>query len=193
MTVTIIHNAKMEKDTIIIVGTVIVAITLYYLFSYRDNKASTAKSSSAESKPKQDPKVFVLHGHSDDHHPIKTGNSLVGLLADDPESCQTKEGGHILGGVLATQLNDFSVVLSTCKTPHHNVLWKSGFLTIGNTGPWHKHDFSHLPRKYEYCRAAACVLALDEKGHILLTRRCKHMRTFPSAWVRSPMCVQQLY
>lgn len=170
-----------EISLITIVTVVIVVLSFFYLFVVR-NKKSVGKNELSDSKHPV-PKVFVLHGDSDDHHPIKTGTGLIGLLADEPDSCHTGGCGHLLEGVLATQLKDHSIVLSTCKTPHQNVLWKSGFISIGNTNEWHKHDFSSLPTKYKFCRAAACVLALDEEGHILLTRRCKHMRTFPSAWV----------
>ena len=40
-----------------------------------------------------------------------------------------------------------------------------------------------LPRRHPHCRAAACALVVDREGSVLLTRRRRHMRTFPSAWV----------
>ena len=40
-----------------------------------------------------------------------------------------------------------------------------------------------LPTRHSHVRVAACVLAVDGQGSVLLTRRAKHMRSFPCAWV----------
>mmetsp|Transcript_32329 Transcript_32329/g.41545 ORF Transcript_32329/g.41545 Transcript_32329/m.41545 type:complete len:349 (+) Transcript_32329:127-1173(+) len=161
----------------VLVAMMLVGLTFYLLFGQQKKTQNDQKKSTT-----MKPRVFVSSGEND-HVPIKTGTSLVGLLSSEPHKYQTDRGGHVINGILATELDDFSIVLSTTKTTYENVLWQSGFLTLGNTAPWHKCDFNGIPRKYEYCKAAACVLILDDQGHVLITRRCKHMRTFPRAWV----------
>jgi len=40
-----------------------------------------------------------------------------------------------------------------------------------------------VPTKHSSVRIGVVVLVIDSQGNVLITRRAKHMRTFPRAWV----------
>jgi len=51
------------------------------------------------------------------------------------------------------------------------------------TCPMCAPDGPGAPPKHEFVRVGVVVLVVDGGGHVLITRRAPHMRTFPRAWV----------
>mmetsp|Transcript_11313 Transcript_11313/g.26026 ORF Transcript_11313/g.26026 Transcript_11313/m.26026 type:complete len:342 (+) Transcript_11313:97-1122(+) len=114
--------------------------------------------------------------------PARCGSSMLSSVSPSNHT-----GGHSRAPALhLSQLKDGRVVLGESRLDAASVAWStSSRLPMENarTCPVSSSSVAQLSKRHPFVRLAVAVVVTDRWRRVLLTRRCRHMRTFPRAWV----------
>lgn len=110
----------------------------------------------------------------------KAGQSMLRTVAPEHH----KGGGSRAPSVFLAQHGNGAVTLSAAPmNAARDCVWHAGPMPLENARFCPVGLGTKVPSVHEYARFGVVVLLVDGSGSVLLTRRAKHMRTFPRAWV----------